>query len=979
MAKPTIEEHAIAAAQRHLLKNYAKQAPKEGCARPIHGVQHACRVAYYIVVFANLYRKYGHPAALELTAEELELIQIAALFHDTGRQDDGEDYWDNDSALNAYDYLIEIGKSHETAKRIAEVIANKDTYPNSETVAVLVASEGQRIWHEAPIPDDYRRSMAQTLLNDADRIDILRVLGTRGTLKVKKFDFYKLIVKKNPEAMGDFALVRNEIFSLISQHGDLQNSYANMWSLREFKYEDKLTYEHAPTPFNLVVESCGKHLFLQALYADNALLDEFPARDIKERDEMNTALDNHCFFSRAVDRPVLKIKSKGGRSRSEVEIDKAMREKGNPFRSISLLGDTCPPCGPVGFLINALDISRIQAVQSVDSDSGLGSKKHLTVSAMAVRDKEKALGKLSRTVKRGGKGKLFSGIWLRHSELLYDLHNNDFQAIYIHMDKSTWMPESGAMASRAAITLQAIYLQNNYFDKTRKRLPIVEYSSTHNFIKEVVIEDAVIIAHWISLFERWAKSQAYFDHDIRMFILSDLESNVIKMSKIFLGRDFSTCEADDLMKFYSPELKQRVLIALRAAQEEISDKMAAFIATDYLRKDRLELNNLSLQLEDLSILSHRGLMTRERVRVLLRTTINGLPEDIEDQYSRFFTPFGAWDNWNQCIVRGMCELMYATYQLYEFSKKENYDDSSAQINSFVKARLSSDKPGQIPILERLAHPHKNVFELIEFLRDLELPAEALVLEDLLYKRIQASFRSQDGSEPPMSLARNYHVLKSPACDHDRVLDKEMTDNIALWIQELTKAISKTDSRSIEELIKLSKAMNSPVIFACVKRALLSLIMDNYVVSILDLDKNCLNFLTQSELLTDPHFVETMLRNCRPSLKYFNYDEIPVEKLIEAIELLREHLPGKQFTTEQIKEVSGFIERWGKLQYKRNCEFEALIYAKLEYLGQPPTQLLRELADHIAHCHRTKVSETNISRKQALLDRWDTVSPPRQTM
>ena len=63
---------------------------------------------------------------LALTEEDIFLLQLALLFHDSERQNDGEDMWDQDSALTLYRYLIDAGAPPEKAKLIAEAMANKD-------------------------------------------------------------------------------------------------------------------------------------------------------------------------------------------------------------------------------------------------------------------------------------------------------------------------------------------------------------------------------------------------------------------------------------------------------------------------------------------------------------------------------------------------------------------------------------------------------------------------------------------------------------------------------------------------------------------------------------------------------------------------------------------------------------------------------------------------------------------------------------
>jgi len=67
--------------------------------RKFHGAQHACRVALYIPIFINLWSKY-HDTNEQLTDIDIKYLQIAALFHDSGREGDDRDneIWEKDSA-----------------------------------------------------------------------------------------------------------------------------------------------------------------------------------------------------------------------------------------------------------------------------------------------------------------------------------------------------------------------------------------------------------------------------------------------------------------------------------------------------------------------------------------------------------------------------------------------------------------------------------------------------------------------------------------------------------------------------------------------------------------------------------------------------------------------------------------------------------------------------------------------------------------
>jgi hypothetical protein len=103
---------------------------KLGIARYFHGIQHVSRVALYVQVLANLYRKHDDQDAKKLKDEDVKLLQIAGLFHDSAREDENVDRWDHESAIFLYYYLTRILEVDKTrSKLIAEDAANKDPRP----------------------------------------------------------------------------------------------------------------------------------------------------------------------------------------------------------------------------------------------------------------------------------------------------------------------------------------------------------------------------------------------------------------------------------------------------------------------------------------------------------------------------------------------------------------------------------------------------------------------------------------------------------------------------------------------------------------------------------------------------------------------------------------------------------------------------------------------------------------------------------
>lgn len=103
----------------------------EGDPRKSHGSDHASRVAIFAGIFAYLYHKY-HPS-YTVSRNELSLCQILGAGHDSGRQTEGPDVYDADSAENTIQVLKSRGIVDERLlKTCYEAVANKDSEPDEK-------------------------------------------------------------------------------------------------------------------------------------------------------------------------------------------------------------------------------------------------------------------------------------------------------------------------------------------------------------------------------------------------------------------------------------------------------------------------------------------------------------------------------------------------------------------------------------------------------------------------------------------------------------------------------------------------------------------------------------------------------------------------------------------------------------------------------------------------------------------------------
>lgn len=94
--------------------------------RIAHGSDHCCRTALFSPIFAYLYGKY-HPDYNDLSSEDFIKTQIAAAGHDSGRQTEGVDVYDQKSAENTVAALKTLGVNDKISlNEIYDAINNKD-------------------------------------------------------------------------------------------------------------------------------------------------------------------------------------------------------------------------------------------------------------------------------------------------------------------------------------------------------------------------------------------------------------------------------------------------------------------------------------------------------------------------------------------------------------------------------------------------------------------------------------------------------------------------------------------------------------------------------------------------------------------------------------------------------------------------------------------------------------------------------------
>jgi len=398
---------------------------EDDMARAFHGIQHSTRAALYVPVLVNLRRRYGDEQASKLTDEDIKLVQIALLLHDSMRLGEGEDRWDAVSGEFVYFYLTEtLGIDKEKARKLADAVKDKDDFENSRTIY-------------------------QKLVHDADCLDVRQV---RAAFKATELDFHRDFAAENPGAFRDQTQLIVEVHSLIEAQGDgfdrynksIKKRFESATAYQEILKtmvkgtDDKKTDTVDPRDYYKIFPAFYKPLPEEK--CNRSLYDEKVTMglDATDPDQATLAhyLNNGYVLTRGITTPsfVRDETKKFGREEENgaaFELRKAARrpgiktrtdkpdnmdKDGNKNRSGSLIvknSGSFVYCN-AGFLIYADDTKSITQVNTTNNFTGYGKKKDQTIESKS--DVEQKVQKLIKLQKMGGAANKSSGA--AHNELL---------------------------------------------------------------------------------------------------------------------------------------------------------------------------------------------------------------------------------------------------------------------------------------------------------------------------------------------------------------------------------------------------------------------------------------------------------------------------------------------------------------------------------------------------------------------------------
>ncbi len=114
----------------------------------IHGRLHICRALVFAEAMRYFYSAWG-------ISINVYAVRTALAFHDSGRQDNGRDYWEHDSAALCREYLLHTSPFSDAFHR----------------------QPGQADWIASLIPHDGTPSLEKQILHDADVLEYMRLFS----------------------------------------------------------------------------------------------------------------------------------------------------------------------------------------------------------------------------------------------------------------------------------------------------------------------------------------------------------------------------------------------------------------------------------------------------------------------------------------------------------------------------------------------------------------------------------------------------------------------------------------------------------------------------------------------------------------------------------------------------------------------------------------------------------------------------------
>ncbi|WP_422473480.1 hypothetical protein [Endozoicomonas sp. ALB032] len=237
-------------AKTALLQPYSPDSiapPAQAIARKVHGVQHSCRTAIWAVALLQQRKLHGDRLAREFPDQMIPLLIKVCLFHDTGREGDGDDTleWERASADNLREHLRNCGVDQSLAWQCGEAICHKDNPEGCQHLPEAIQT-------------------LRSLLHDADTLDVMRV---RDFFYMDRLECFA--ASGDDYQRQDWRLLAEEVCQVIVRQGDLwypirlqdrPTDREHFFSIGDASRceKTKKQWEHHPSPFSYQLFSVGK-------------------------------------------------------------------------------------------------------------------------------------------------------------------------------------------------------------------------------------------------------------------------------------------------------------------------------------------------------------------------------------------------------------------------------------------------------------------------------------------------------------------------------------------------------------------------------------------------------------------------------------------------------------------------------------------------------------------------------------------------
>ena len=562
----------------YLVREILTKPYSNGGIRSIHGGQHAARVTCYIEHIIKCIQDNFDPTFI-LDPTQLKLLQIAALFHDLGREDDGPDKpeWELDGAESCRSYLQALG--------INDLKLTPEGLTAGELVTRVISGKDEPLPNPLLLSELNCVQKCILLLHDADCLDIMRI---RSIFSAYYLHLHSLFTQMH-HGLHYEATAENleRISSLWSPFWQLINS------VYEAIYEqgDLLAKPDIKVKKDLVAPagSCYEKV-------KTSVDGTFSAHSRDDKREQSFWLfgqqDSALFMRTIVDPQIFTAKHptetqlftelrKSYRGEKKNVKYKGMVYRGNPSRSTSLLclgsqdieSRRTPAYYPLqtafgytGFIycaqIAELSVRQIEASNCM---SGKGKKlEHLEKPPLAPRETQEGLVRLLVDAITANPDR-FSVPSTSWNEVLIDiaLHADTGEppmAIAgVFYSPITWMAKTSPISSHAYRTalarLLAVYIHGEYLDAYGKDLPYYLYLPYSGLTKTNVSDDE-ILSDWEYLIADYMlrdNNPCMLDYDIGRFM--HYASNLV-----YFGR----CEhASTLYRYYHLSLKAKLACKIR--------------------------------------------------------------------------------------------------------------------------------------------------------------------------------------------------------------------------------------------------------------------------------------------------------------------------------------------------------------------------------------------------------------------------------